>query len=208
MSIRECFPFALLPRPSSGEIGCGVCDRIQCVCVLMCGLIGFRRMETCIKLFHHSLFGAVGGTMDDAGGGEDEEDANGRRVRRRGSKTGDEKAENGRRINVELTCGFSLPFPSISPSYPPAMIEPTLTLLPWVDCSVGGGGSKSVARKSKIRAKNEKLGEERKRRATAAAVAASKGHGKPKAQRTENIQEEEQEEENHIHPSRRLNMTK
>lgn len=34
-------------------------------------------------------------------------------------------------------------------------------------CSVGGGGSKSVQRKEKLQAKNERLSEQRKRRAEA-----------------------------------------
>lgn len=55
-----------------------------------------RRMETCIKLFHHSLFGGVSSSMDDPG---EEENAGRRR------NHGEEKGENGRRINVELTYG-------------------------------------------------------------------------------------------------------
>ncbi|KAI9674993.1 MAG: hypothetical protein M1817_001399 [Caeruleum heppii] len=63
---------------------------------------GYERMETCLRMFHRSIFGGVKGE------------------------------EGGRRINVELTAG--------------------------------GGGTKSKQRQHKLKAKNEKLNEERHKR--------------------------------------------
>ena len=72
--------------------------------------------------------------MDDdggggGGGGEEENADSGRRRKKRTGKTSDENAENGRRINVELTCGFTL----LSLRSVPAIIESTLTLNFLVD---------------------------------------------------------------------------
>ena len=55
-------------------------------------------METCIKLFHHSLFGAVNGDDDD-------DDGAGRKRKRNEERDGE---NGGRRINVELT--YAIPF--------------------------------------------------------------------------------------------------
>lgn len=135
-------------------------------------------METCIRTFHHSLFGA----------GENDAEAGGDAGPKRKSERVREQDKLGRRINVELTYVLG----NLTRLMVQALIR----------CSVGGGGSKSSARRSKIIAKNEKLGEERRKRA---AVAVGKD-GTASAGKKAGIATGE-DEESHIHPSRRAKVS-
>lgn len=79
-------------------------------------------------------------------------------------------------------------------------------------CSVGGGGAKSTDRKSKLKAKNWKLSEERRRRAEEEAkVQRKEAHMKGEAkgrQKEEAIDKPEDTNNNgDIHPSRRSRMS-
>jgi nucleolar protein 6 len=71
-----------------------------------------------------------------------------------------------------------------------------------VELTVGGGGS-GKSRKSKIRAKNERLVEERKK----AGKSGQKGDAKEDGDDKDVKAVEERSEDNHIHPSRRAKVS-
>jgi len=82
--------------------------------------------------------------------------------------------------------------------------------------SVGGGGSKSTERKTKLKAKNWKLSEERRRRAEEEAkVERKEAHKKGEAKGRQQAQAIDRSEDNdcvannngEIHPSRRSRMS-
>ncbi len=82
-------------------------------------------------------------------------------------------------------------------------------------CSVGGGGAKSTERKSKLKAKNWKLSEERRRRAEEEAkVERKEAHKKGEAKGRQKEQAVDRPEDNglvanngDVHPSRRSRMS-
>ena len=98
----------------------------------------YDRMQTCLKLYHHSLFeeveepGTDGEKKTPVGEDKNQESEERETQKEKEKEKGaSEKKARPRRINVELTAG--------------------------------GGGAKSAARKEKIKGKNSKLAEERAR---------------------------------------------
>ena len=110
---------------------------------------GYERMATCLQKFHHSRF--------------------------------DDGSDKPRRINVELTWVFSsfvCPIILSSPLLHSAQSAQTrLTIHPSPNCSAGGGGKKSETRNERVKTKNAKLNDERKRRAQKEASEAQPGKG-------------------------------
>jgi len=108
-----------------------------------------------------------------------------------------------------MSCCYSLPRmlrrTSTSPTQDPADV-----------CSVGGGGAKSTERKSKLKAKNWKLSEERRRRAEEEAKVERKevqkkgeANGRQKEQAVDRPEDSDRmtNSNGEIHPSRRSRMS-